>query len=238
MLFAGLPAAGWEAAWYSSIEEIADPGKALARWLRHDWPPGSAVGRGGSARVATESRSSSPCPGRCSDSGSRDPTPARERQRPSRPSAGWGWPSSGVQSDRGDSESDGAGAGRDAGSGGAGSPSSWQCSWPGRRTDGRQDGWPGPLVRRCHRVLPVRRSAGAGKAQPKSAERMEWIDTRNLPTSRGDRGDGGHHIEAISGPDRLGFPVGRAHLGHQLPVCVKCIITSSDLSTINTRRFY
>ena len=42
VLFAGLPAAGWEAAWYSSIEEIADPGKALARWLRHDWPPGTA----------------------------------------------------------------------------------------------------------------------------------------------------------------------------------------------------
>ena len=42
MLFTGLPAVGWEAAWYGSIEEIADPGKALARWLRHDWPPGSA----------------------------------------------------------------------------------------------------------------------------------------------------------------------------------------------------
>ena len=43
MLFTGQPAAGWEAAWYSSVEEIADPGKALARWLRHDWPPGSAL---------------------------------------------------------------------------------------------------------------------------------------------------------------------------------------------------
>ena len=42
MLFTGLPADGWEAAWYGSIEEIADPGKALARWLRHDRPPGSA----------------------------------------------------------------------------------------------------------------------------------------------------------------------------------------------------
>ena len=39
MLFTGLPADGWEAAWYGSIEEIADPGKALARWLRHDRPP-------------------------------------------------------------------------------------------------------------------------------------------------------------------------------------------------------
>ena len=39
MLFTGLPAAGWEAAWYGSFEEIADPGKALARSLRHDRPP-------------------------------------------------------------------------------------------------------------------------------------------------------------------------------------------------------
>ena len=42
MLFTGLPADGWEAAWYGSIEEIADPGKALARWLRHDRPPGAS----------------------------------------------------------------------------------------------------------------------------------------------------------------------------------------------------
>ena len=42
MLFTGLPADGWETAWYGSLEEIADPGKALARWLRHDRPPGSA----------------------------------------------------------------------------------------------------------------------------------------------------------------------------------------------------
>ena len=42
MLFTGLPAVGWEAAWYGSLEEIADPGKALARWLRHDRPSGSA----------------------------------------------------------------------------------------------------------------------------------------------------------------------------------------------------
>ena len=33
---------GWEAAWYGSIEEIADLGKALARWLRHDRPPGAS----------------------------------------------------------------------------------------------------------------------------------------------------------------------------------------------------
>ena len=42
MVFTGLPADGWEAAWYGSIEEIADPGKALARWLRHDRPPGAS----------------------------------------------------------------------------------------------------------------------------------------------------------------------------------------------------
>ena len=34
MLFTGLPEAGWEAYWYGSVEEIAHPGKALARWLR------------------------------------------------------------------------------------------------------------------------------------------------------------------------------------------------------------
>ncbi len=33
MVFAGLPATGWEDHWYTSIEEIADPAKALARWL-------------------------------------------------------------------------------------------------------------------------------------------------------------------------------------------------------------
>ena len=33
MVFAGLPADGWEDYWYASIEEIADPAKALARWL-------------------------------------------------------------------------------------------------------------------------------------------------------------------------------------------------------------
>ncbi len=34
MLFAGLPAQGWERWWYTSIEEIADRGKALIPWLR------------------------------------------------------------------------------------------------------------------------------------------------------------------------------------------------------------
>ena len=33
MVFAGLPATGWEDYWYTSIEEIPDPAKALARWL-------------------------------------------------------------------------------------------------------------------------------------------------------------------------------------------------------------
>ena len=34
MLFAGLPAQGWERWWYTSIEEIADRDKALIPWLR------------------------------------------------------------------------------------------------------------------------------------------------------------------------------------------------------------
>ena len=42
MLFTGLPADGWEAAWYGSLEEIADPGKALARWLRRRRSAGAA----------------------------------------------------------------------------------------------------------------------------------------------------------------------------------------------------
>ena len=33
MLFTGFPETGWESWWYNSVEEIADPGKALARWL-------------------------------------------------------------------------------------------------------------------------------------------------------------------------------------------------------------
>ncbi len=36
MLFTGLPEIGWEAWWYGSIEELADPGKALMRWLGND----------------------------------------------------------------------------------------------------------------------------------------------------------------------------------------------------------
>ena len=34
MLFAGLPETDWESYWYSSVREVADPDKALARWLR------------------------------------------------------------------------------------------------------------------------------------------------------------------------------------------------------------
>ena len=34
MLFTGLPEAGWEDYWYASVDEIADPDKALARWLK------------------------------------------------------------------------------------------------------------------------------------------------------------------------------------------------------------
>ena len=38
MLFAGLPETGWESYWYSSVDEISDPGKALARWLAEHVP--------------------------------------------------------------------------------------------------------------------------------------------------------------------------------------------------------
>ncbi len=33
MVFAGLPETGWRDSWYASVEEIADPEKALVRWL-------------------------------------------------------------------------------------------------------------------------------------------------------------------------------------------------------------
>ena len=33
MLFTGLPKAGWEAYYYTDVDEIGHPGKALARWL-------------------------------------------------------------------------------------------------------------------------------------------------------------------------------------------------------------
>ena len=34
MVFTGLPKIGWQAYWYGSLNEIADPDKALARWLK------------------------------------------------------------------------------------------------------------------------------------------------------------------------------------------------------------
>ena len=41
MLFTGLPETGWEAYWYDSVEEIAEPGKALMRWLKDGVLPAS-----------------------------------------------------------------------------------------------------------------------------------------------------------------------------------------------------
>ena len=38
MVFSGLPRIGWEAAWYTSIEEIDDTGKALVRWTEGTLP--------------------------------------------------------------------------------------------------------------------------------------------------------------------------------------------------------
>ena len=39
MVFTGLPEIDWDAYWYGSIEEIADPDKALMRWLKGGTPP-------------------------------------------------------------------------------------------------------------------------------------------------------------------------------------------------------
>ena len=38
MVFTGLGEHGWEDYWYTSVEEIADPAKALVRWLRGELP--------------------------------------------------------------------------------------------------------------------------------------------------------------------------------------------------------
>ena len=44
MLFTGLPETGWEDYWYTSIDEIGDPGKALVRWLEGGELPPPAAG--------------------------------------------------------------------------------------------------------------------------------------------------------------------------------------------------
>ncbi len=36
MLFTGLPREGWRDSWYESVEELAEPAKALARWARSE----------------------------------------------------------------------------------------------------------------------------------------------------------------------------------------------------------
>ena len=41
MLFTGMPEAEWEQYWYTSLDEIGDPDKALARWLRGEPLPGA-----------------------------------------------------------------------------------------------------------------------------------------------------------------------------------------------------
>lgn len=35
MLFTGMPELGWEDYWYSSVDEISSPEKALAHWIEH-----------------------------------------------------------------------------------------------------------------------------------------------------------------------------------------------------------
>ena len=61
MLFAGLPQRGWEAHWYTSLDELADPDKALVKWLG-----GAHVARGGGTAlgntVAWGARRREDCP--------------------------------------------------------------------------------------------------------------------------------------------------------------------------------
>ena len=59
-----------------------------------------------------------------------------------------------------------------------------------------------------------------GKAQPESAERVEWTDTRNLPTSRGDRAAAVVAATAEAAPELKRLAGGSAR-GRKLekPVC-------------------
>ncbi len=41
MLFAGLPRDNWKRYWYTSVEELADPAKALVQWLNRTLTPGT-----------------------------------------------------------------------------------------------------------------------------------------------------------------------------------------------------
>ena len=41
MLFTGLPKHGWRRYWYTTLEELADPSKALAPWLNGTSDPGT-----------------------------------------------------------------------------------------------------------------------------------------------------------------------------------------------------
>lgn len=48
MVFAGLPERGWEAHWYASLDELADPRKAFKRWLAepaHEFSDGPVAAR-------------------------------------------------------------------------------------------------------------------------------------------------------------------------------------------------
>ena len=41
MLFTGLPEQGWERYWYTHLDQLPDPGKALAPWLNGHSTPGT-----------------------------------------------------------------------------------------------------------------------------------------------------------------------------------------------------
>ena len=68
MIFTGLPEVGWEAYWYASVDEIADPDKALARWLRSRRGAATSAGLSGpsgpdghrAARCRSERRRAGP----------------------------------------------------------------------------------------------------------------------------------------------------------------------------------
>ena len=56
MLFTGLPEIGWDVYWYSSVQEIADPNKALSRWLKDGVLPESSPPGGTGTESGTGGR--------------------------------------------------------------------------------------------------------------------------------------------------------------------------------------
>ena len=91
---------------------------------------------------------------------------------------------------------------------------SWACSAPRPRRTPLQS-W-----RRGPGGLPARPAREPREPQPETSERVEWTDTRNLPTSRGDRAAAVMAATAEAAPE-LNRMAGGSAVGRKLekPVC-------------------